>query len=168
MKPKRPAYSGLLIRRSLVRVQPGALRSGWNRQFRITREVRRTSIWSRDGPERRAPGGSSCSRWVTTSWRLRSPRVRYQDSSTSSRSGSEWRSRRFDTGLVAWHIEKGEIDGLDVSGVTAVSVSHHGGNRKGVRMRLALFVDEGASEQQTKALARALSDPAVGAGDQRD
>ena len=61
------------------------------------------------------------------------------------------------TGLVAWQIEQGEIDGLDVSGLTAVSVSHHGGNRKGARMRLALFVDERASEQQKNALVRAFT-----------
>jgi hypothetical protein len=61
------------------------------------------------------------------------------------------------TGLVAWQIEQGEIDGLDVSGLTAVSVSHHGGHRKGARMRVAMFVDERASDEQRDKLVGAFT-----------
>lgn len=65
------------------------------------------------------------------------------------------------TGVVAWHIVQGEIEGVDVSGLTAVSVSTHGGHREKAaehsRMRVSLFVDETASEEQERALGKAFS-----------
>src|SRR5215217_7686638 len=60
-------------------------------------------------------------------------------------------------GLVAWHVEWGRIDGVDVSGLTAVSVSHHGGHRAEGHARVALFLDERAGEEQRAALAAAFS-----------
>ena len=56
------------------------------------------------------------------------------------------------TGMVAWYVEQGEIDGVDVSGLTVVSVSHHGGHRRGARARVALFTDERASDEQGRVL----------------
>lgn len=35
------------------------------------------------------------------------------------------------TGLMAWQIEQGEIESVDVSGLSVVSVSHHGGQAHG-------------------------------------
>ena len=56
------------------------------------------------------------------------------------------------TGMVAWYVEQGEIDGVDVSGLSVVSVSHHGGHRRGTRARVALFTDERASDEQERVL----------------
>jgi hypothetical protein len=62
------------------------------------------------------------------------------------------------TGLMAWQIDQGEIGGVDVSGLSAVSVSHHGGHRDNPhQMRVALFVDETGSEEQREALAKAFT-----------
>ena len=61
------------------------------------------------------------------------------------------------TGSSAWYVEQGQIGGVDVSGLTAVSVSHHGGHRRGGRARVALFVDERASEDQGTALTDAFT-----------
>jgi hypothetical protein len=62
-------------------------------------------------------------------------------------------------GLIAWVIERGEIDGVDVSGLTTVSVSSHGGHRteQSHHMRVALFVDESASDEQRDAIERAFT-----------
>jgi hypothetical protein len=57
------------------------------------------------------------------------------------------------TGTLAWHVEQGEVDGVDVSGLTAVSISYHRGNRHDGRWRVALFVDERATAEQERALA---------------
>ena len=61
------------------------------------------------------------------------------------------------TGLVAWHVEWGRIDAVDVSGLTTVSVSHHGGHRAEGQARVALFLDAQASAAQQAALAAAFS-----------
>jgi hypothetical protein len=65
------------------------------------------------------------------------------------------------TGIIAWHIEQGEIDGVEVTGLTAVSVSQHSGARgapgEHANMRIALIVDERASEEQEQAVARAFT-----------
>jgi hypothetical protein len=62
------------------------------------------------------------------------------------------------TGLMAWQIEQGEIDGVDVSGLSAVSVSHHGGHRDDPhQMRVALFVDAAGSDEQREALGRTFT-----------
>ena len=57
------------------------------------------------------------------------------------------------TGMIGWHVESGDIDGLDVAGLSVVSISYHGGNRKKGRWRVALFVDDNADAKQEKALA---------------
>ena len=61
------------------------------------------------------------------------------------------------TGLIAWHVDKGVIDDLDVSNLTVVSVSHHEGHRADARMRVALFVDDRATEAQAGALTKAFT-----------
>jgi hypothetical protein len=61
------------------------------------------------------------------------------------------------TGIVAWHVDEGEINGVDVSGLTTVSVSYHGGNRRHAHARVALFVDDRASDEQTNALEAAFT-----------
>ncbi len=57
------------------------------------------------------------------------------------------------TGTVAWHVEQGDVDGVDVSGLTAVSISYHSGHRHSGRWRVALFIDDTATAEQEQALA---------------
>jgi hypothetical protein len=61
------------------------------------------------------------------------------------------------TGVFAWQVEKGTIDGVDVSGLLTVSVSYHSGLRDTARQRVVIFVDDRATRQQTDALAAAFS-----------
>lgn len=62
------------------------------------------------------------------------------------------------TGVVAWQIENGEIEGVDVTGLSVVSVSQHGGHRDlAHHMRVVLLLDEAASEEQLGALGRAFT-----------
>ena len=61
------------------------------------------------------------------------------------------------TGVFAWDIEKGTIDGVDVSGLRAVSVSHHSGLREEAKQRVVIFVDDRATRQQMDAIAAAFS-----------
>lgn len=60
------------------------------------------------------------------------------------------------TGVFAWVVEAGTIDGVDVGGQIAVSVSTHSGHRDGSKQRVMLFVGDGASEPQAQALAGAF------------
>jgi len=62
------------------------------------------------------------------------------------------------TGLIAWHVERGEINGFDVSGLTAVSLSQHGGHRaRPEHMHMALVIDERADDGQFQAMSEAFS-----------
>ena len=61
------------------------------------------------------------------------------------------------TGVFAWEIEAGSIDGVDVAGLLAVSVSHHTGLRDEARQRVMIFVDERATRVQADALTAAFS-----------
>ena len=61
------------------------------------------------------------------------------------------------TGVFAWEIEAGTIDGIDVAGLLAVSVSHHAGLREEARQRVMIFVDERATRVQADALTAAFS-----------
>jgi hypothetical protein len=61
------------------------------------------------------------------------------------------------TGVFAWEIEKGHIDGVDVAGCSAVSVSHHLGHRENASQQVMMFVDPKATPEQTEALVSALS-----------
>jgi hypothetical protein len=61
------------------------------------------------------------------------------------------------TGMIAWYVERGRIDTVDVSGLAAVSVSYHRGHRHGAKARVALLVDDRASDAQQQALAGAFT-----------
>ena len=61
------------------------------------------------------------------------------------------------TGVFAWQVEKGAIDGVDVSGLRTVSVSYHSGLREGARQRVVIFIDDRTTRQQADALAAAFS-----------
>jgi hypothetical protein len=62
------------------------------------------------------------------------------------------------TGLIAWQIEQGTINGFDVSGRTVVSLSQHGGHRAHPdHMNVSLVVDDEADEGQFIALKEAFA-----------
>jgi hypothetical protein len=62
------------------------------------------------------------------------------------------------TGIFAWDIEEGSVDGVDVTGLRAVSVSHHTGFRGDeARQRLVLLIDDAATQRQSDALVAALT-----------
>lgn len=62
------------------------------------------------------------------------------------------------TGIVAWQIENGDIDGVDVTGLSVVSVSQHAGHRGlAHHMRVVLLIDAEADDEQREALSRAFS-----------
>jgi len=55
-------------------------------------------------------------------------------------------------GLMAWHIEKGSIDGVDVSGLTFGAVANIPGNALKGNWKIVAYVDDKASRQQEEAL----------------
>ena len=55
-------------------------------------------------------------------------------------------------GLFAWHIDKGTVNGTDVSGRTFGFVAHIPGNVLDGNWRIVVFLDEGATEEQQQAL----------------
>lgn len=61
------------------------------------------------------------------------------------------------TGLIAWHVEKGVIDGVDVSNLTVVAVSHHQGHRHSGGQEVLLLIGHEASDEQAAALENAFS-----------
>jgi hypothetical protein len=61
------------------------------------------------------------------------------------------------TGVFAWDIQAGSIDGIDVSGRRTVSVSHHSGLRDAASQSVMIFVDDVATPEQTDALVSAFS-----------
>ena len=62
------------------------------------------------------------------------------------------------SGLIAWQIEQGTINGFDVSGRTAVSLSQHGGHRAHPQhLTSSLVIDDGADQAQFIALSEAFS-----------
>lgn len=54
--------------------------------------------------------------------------------------------------MQAWHFDKGSIDGVDVSGRTFAAAFHIPGNILNGGIRAALYVDDGASDQQQEAM----------------
>jgi hypothetical protein len=64
--------------------------------------------------------------------------------------------------IIAWRIDKGTIDGVDVSGNTIAAVAHVPGNILEGNWRAALFVDEHASDAQEQALLKVYSGKAGG------
>jgi hypothetical protein len=55
-------------------------------------------------------------------------------------------------GLFAWHIDKGSVNGTDVSGRTFGFVAHIPGNVLDGNWRIVVFLDDEASEEQQQAL----------------
>ncbi len=55
-------------------------------------------------------------------------------------------------GTLAWKIEKGTIDGVDVSGLSICLLAHIPGNIMQGNWRVIVYVDENASAEQEKAL----------------
>lgn len=54
--------------------------------------------------------------------------------------------------MQAWHFDKGDIDGLDMSGRTLGAVCHIPGNILQGNIRVALYIDDGATDDQQQAL----------------
>jgi hypothetical protein len=55
-------------------------------------------------------------------------------------------------GLFAWHIDKGSVNGTDVSGRTFGFVAHIPGNVLNGNWRIVVFLDDQATEEQQQAL----------------
>lgn len=55
-------------------------------------------------------------------------------------------------GTLAWHFEKGEVNGVDVSGVTLAVLCHIPGNILEGNWRAIVFLDEKATPEQEEAL----------------
>ena len=57
----------------------------------------------------------------------------------------------------AWHFDAGTIEGIDVTGRTIAMVAHIPGNVLQGNFRVALYIDEGASERQHEAILNVYS-----------
>lgn len=55
-------------------------------------------------------------------------------------------------GMLAWHIDKGTVNGLDVSGRTLAALANIPGNILNGNWRCAFYYDTGATKQQSDAL----------------
>ncbi|NIP19277.1 MAG: DUF1326 domain-containing protein [Xanthomonadales bacterium] len=55
-------------------------------------------------------------------------------------------------GTIAWHFEKGEIDGIDVSGLTYAILLYIPDNALAGNWRVVAFVDDAASAEQEEAI----------------
>ena len=55
-------------------------------------------------------------------------------------------------GTLAWHFEKGQIDGVDVSGLTFGMLAHIPGNALAGNWRATAFMDERATPEQQEAI----------------
>ncbi|MCC7273273.1 MAG: DUF1326 domain-containing protein [Alphaproteobacteria bacterium] len=54
--------------------------------------------------------------------------------------------------VIAWHFDKGTVDGVDVAGTTLAVVAHVPGNILQGNWRVAVYVDDKASAKQEEAL----------------
>jgi hypothetical protein len=64
--------------------------------------------------------------------------------------------------IIAWRIDKGTVDGVDVGGNTVATVAHVPGNILEGNWRAAIFLDENASKEQEDALLKVYSGKAGG------
>jgi hypothetical protein len=55
-------------------------------------------------------------------------------------------------GVLAWHYEKGTVNGIDVAGRTFVILTHIPGNILHGNWRIVAYIDDGASDEQRNAL----------------
>jgi hypothetical protein len=60
-------------------------------------------------------------------------------------------------GTLSWHIEKGEIQGVDVSGLTIGILCHIPGNILKGNWRAVIFLDDKASSQQEEAILKVFT-----------
>lgn len=75
--------------------------------------------------------------------------------------GEDPDNRTCDT-IVAWRIDKGMVDGVDVGGNTIATVAHIPGNILAGNWRAAIFLDEHASKEQEEALLKVYTGKAGG------
>ena len=75
--------------------------------------------------------------------------------------GEDPDNRTCDT-IVAWHIDRGTVDGLDVGGNTVAAVAHVPGNILAGNWRAAIFLNEDASPEQEAALLKVYTGQAGG------
>lgn len=75
--------------------------------------------------------------------------------------GEDPDNRTCDT-IIAWHIDRGTVDGLDVGGNTVAAVAHVPGNILAGNWRAAIFLNEEASAEQEVALLRVYTGQAGG------
>lgn len=66
------------------------------------------------------------------------------------------------TALVGWHIDKGQFDGTDLDGLNVALAVHSPGHMAEVKWKVALYLDDRASESQAKALGAIFSGQAGG------
>ncbi|HEX2531731.1 MAG TPA: DUF1326 domain-containing protein [Burkholderiaceae bacterium] len=64
--------------------------------------------------------------------------------------------------IIAWRIDKGTVDGVDVGGNTIAAVAHIPGNILEGNWRAAIYVDEHASKDQEEALLKVYTGKAGG------
>ncbi len=55
-------------------------------------------------------------------------------------------------GFLAWHVDRGNVDGQDVAGRTVAALCHIPGNALAGNWRVALYVDDGSTPRQQEAL----------------
>lgn len=65
--------------------------------------------------------------------------------------------------VVAWAIDSGEIEGVDVSGLTFAVISYIPGNILEGNWKVAAFVDDGATEEQQEAMLKLFTGQLGGA-----
>lgn len=66
------------------------------------------------------------------------------------------------TAVLGWQIDRGEFDGLSIDGLSVALAVYVGGHMANGGWRVALYVDDRASEQQTEALGAIFSGAAGG------
>ena len=64
--------------------------------------------------------------------------------------------------IVAWHFDKGAVDGVDVSGRTLAMIAHVPGNILEGNWTAAIYVDDNASKEQEEALLKVYTGQAGG------
>jgi hypothetical protein len=64
--------------------------------------------------------------------------------------------------IVAWHMDKGTIDGVDVSGNTVATVCHIPGNILKGNWTVAVYLSDSASKEQEEALLKVFTGQAGG------
>ena len=66
------------------------------------------------------------------------------------------------TVLVGWHIDQGNMNGVDLGGLNVALALHSPGNMVEVKWKVALYVDERASEEQGGAIGQIFGGAAGG------